>query len=128
MTPPLDDKRAKDFRHAARSGAVQVLTAIAQGVIAATQIVFARLYGASVLGTYQAALAVIEIAARAATGGADKAMLRYVPAGRAANEPESVRRALGSGLRTSLLVGGTVSIAVLVGAGGLSRLMTESSL
>ena len=61
----------KDVAHAARSGGVQVLTILLQAVTGATQVVFARLFGPTVYGMYQALLAVVELGGRAAAGGAD---------------------------------------------------------
>jgi O-antigen/teichoic acid export membrane protein len=118
----------KDAGHAARSGAVQVLTAVAQGVIAATQVIFARLYGAATLGAYQAAYALIEVAARGGTGGADKAMLRYVAAARANGDSEAVRRALGTGLRLCLIVAGSIAVILAAFAGPIARLLGEPAL
>jgi O-antigen/teichoic acid export membrane protein len=109
---------AADARHAARSGAVQVLTILAQAVIAATQVVFARLYGQTAYGTYKATLAWIEMAARGGAAGADKSMLRYVAAARAAGDEEGVRRALGTGLRLCLGVA-TVGAMLLVASAGV---------
>ncbi len=103
-----------DARHAARSGAVQTLTILLQAVTSATQIVFARLFGPVIYGAYQAGLAVLDVATRAAPAGAGIAMLRYVAGARAARDPEGVRRALGAGLRlgltVSVLVGGVMAL------------------
>jgi len=105
-----------DARHAARSGIVQVLTVLLQAVTAATQVVFARLFGPAVYGAYQASLAVVELASRGAPGGADKAMLRYVAAGRAAGDPEMVRRALGTGLRLSFVMSAALAAGLTLWA------------
>ena len=56
-----DRSRDADMRHAARSGGVQVLTIIAQGILPLAQVVFARLFGAAVFGAYQTSIAVIEV-------------------------------------------------------------------
>jgi PST family polysaccharide transporter len=101
-----------DAGHAARSGAVQVLTILAQALIAATQVVFARLYGQMVYGSYVSALAVLEVFCRGGTGGADKAMLRYVAASRAVGDAAGVRSALGTGLRLGMAVAGSFAIAL----------------
>jgi O-antigen/teichoic acid export membrane protein len=119
-----------DARHAARSGAVQTLTILLQAVTSATQVVFARLFGPVIYGAYQAALAILELATRAAPAGADKAMLRYVAGARAARDPEGVRRALGTGLRlglaVSVVVGGALALGAnwIAGALGLPSLAT----
>jgi O-antigen/teichoic acid export membrane protein len=109
--------RAADARHAARSGAMQVLTILAQAVIAATQIVFARLYGVAVFGAYGATMAFVDLAARGGAAGAPSAMLRYVAASRAAGDEEGVRRALGTGLRLCLAVAGSCGLLLLLAAG-----------
>jgi O-antigen/teichoic acid export membrane protein len=79
--------------------------------------VFARLFGEAIYGAYVTARAVIEIAARGGAAGADKAMLRYVAAARAAGDEEGVRRAMGTGLRMALAVAGTLSLLILLLAG-----------
>ena len=118
MKPPTtaSDRHEADIRHAARSGAVQALTIMAQGVIAFTQVVFNRLFGDAIYGAYVAVRAIVEIAARGGAAGADKAMLRYIAAARAAGDEEGVRRALGTGLRLCLAVAGTFSVLIFVGA------------
>ncbi len=120
MTAPAGHAEA-DARHAARSGAVQTLTILLQAVTSATQVIFARLFGPAIYGAYQAALAVLELATRAAPAGADKAMLRYVAAARAAGDPEGVRRALGTGLRLGLAVSVGIGLALGLGAGAIAR-------
>jgi O-antigen/teichoic acid export membrane protein len=110
------DRHEADTRHAARSGAIQVLTIVVQTGIFLTQMLFARLFGEAIYGAYRAAMAIIEIAARGGAGGADKAMLRYVAAARASGDEEAVRRALGAGLRQALVVAGTLSLLIFLGA------------
>lgn len=120
--------RQADARHAARSGAVQVLTVVAQGLLGATQAVFARLFGPQVYGAYLSALALLEVVGRAGVAGADKAMLRYVAARRAAGDAAGVRSALATGLRLNLTVGGILAIAVAVAAPRLAALVGEPAL
>ncbi len=117
-----------DARHAARSGAVQVLTILAQALLAATQVVFARLYGKPIYGAYLSALAVLEVLYRAGAGGADKAMLRYVAAARAAGDEAGVRSAIGTGLRLNLLVSGLFGLALVIAAPGIARIMGQTGL
>lgn len=117
-----------DARHAARSGAVQVLTILAQAMIAATQVVFARLYGQLVYGSYVSALAVVEVLNRGGTGGADKAMLRYVAAARAAGDAAGVKSAIGTGLRLGMSVGACFGIALAFAAPLLASAFKEPSL
>jgi len=118
MKPPASasDRHEADVRHAARSGAIQALTVLAQGVIALTQVVFNRLFGDAVYGAYRTVMAAIEMAARGGAAGADKSMLRYVAAARAAGDEEGVRRALGTGLRLAIAVSGAFSLLIFLGA------------
>lgn len=129
MTERPDPQPADaDARHAARSGAVQTLTILLQAVTSATQVVFARLFGPAIYGAYQASLAVLELATRAAPAGADKAMLRYVAGARAARDPDGVRRALGSGLRLGIGVSLAIAVVLAVGAGAIGRALDLPSL
>jgi O-antigen/teichoic acid export membrane protein len=128
--PPAEDRSLSDHdaRHAARSGAVQVLTILAQGLLAATQVVFARLYGKPIYGSYLSALAVLEVLYRGGTGGADKAMLRYVAAARASNDPAGVRSAIGTGLRLNLLVAGVFGVGLVIAAPWIAAAVGERGL
>ncbi|MES1210167.1 MAG: oligosaccharide flippase family protein, partial [Pseudomonadota bacterium] len=129
MTDSPDPEPADaDARHAARSGAVQTLTILLQAVTSATQVVFARLFGPTIYGAYQAALAVLELATRAAPAGADKAMLRYVAGARAARDPEGVRRALGTGLRLGIGVSLAVGLTLAFAANWIARALELPSL
>jgi O-antigen/teichoic acid export membrane protein len=118
----------RDARHAARSGAVQVLTMLVQGLLAATQVVFARLYGKRIYGSYLSALAVLEVLSRGGAGGADKAMLRYVAAARAASDTATVRSAVGTGLRLTLVVSGIFGAALVIAATAIARAVGEPGL
>lgn len=120
--------RASDTLHAARSGGVQVLTVLGQATLPLAQVVVARLFGAAVFGAYQASVALIEVLLRGGTGGADKAMLRYVAASRARQDEVAVVRAIGTGLRLCLLVGGILSLALLLGARWLARFLATPAL
>jgi O-antigen/teichoic acid export membrane protein len=118
----------RDARHAAVSGAVQALTVVAQGLLGGTQVVFARLYGQEVYGWYLSALAVMDVVCRAAVAGADKAMLRYVPAFRARGNAEGVRSALATALRLALIGGALLGSAVAVAGPWLARVLHEPAL
>lgn len=110
------ERHDADTRHAARSGAVQALTVIVQSVIFLNQLLFAHLFGQAIYGGYVTMMAAIQIATRGGAAGADKSMLRYVAAARAAGDEEGVRRALGTGLRMCLAVAGTFSLMIFLGA------------
>lgn len=117
---PSQAPKEEDARHAARSGMVQVLTILLQAVTTGTQVIFARFFGPTLYGMYQAMIAVVELAGRAGPGGADKGMLRYVAGARAVGNTEGVRRALGSGLRLGLTVSAVVSLGVWLGADAIA--------
>jgi O-antigen/teichoic acid export membrane protein len=106
-----------DVTHAARSGAIQVLTVAGQALLTVTHVLLGRLFGPTVFGRYQAGLATMEVLTRTGTGGADKGMLRYVAAHRARGEGDLVRGALGTGLRLALGIGGTLALALIATSG-----------
>jgi O-antigen/teichoic acid export membrane protein len=105
-----------------------VLTILAQALLAATQVVFARLYGKPIYGAYLSALAVLEVLYRGGTGGADKAMLRYVAAARAANDGAAVHSAIGTGLRLNLLVAGSFGLALLIAAPWIAAALGQTGM
>lgn len=100
-----------------------MLTAFAQALNFVNQALFARLYGKEAYGTFTSVWFTIEILCRGGAGGADKAMLRYVAAGRAGKDPEAIRRALGTGFRLHFLIAGGFSILLVVAAPWLGRLL-----
>lgn len=124
----LSSVQQDDLRHAARSGAMQVLTVIAQSVAPVTQVIFARLFGAAVFGAYQTSVALLEVMVRGATAGADKAMLRYVGGAVAHRDEVKLASALHTGLRQGLLIGGPLSLALMLCAGIVSRLLEQPHL
>lgn len=119
---------SRDVTHAARSGAIQVLTIAGQALMAVTHVLLGNLFGATVFGRYQAGLAFMEVLTRTGTGGADKGMLRYVAAHRARGEGELVRSALGTGLRLALGIGGTLALWLAASSGIIAYLTHESTL
>jgi O-antigen/teichoic acid export membrane protein len=121
VAAPLDKEsaRAADAQHAARSGAVQVLTVIVQAMIFFTRVTFARLYGQATWGGYVIVANVAEMFTRGGAAGAPSSMLRYVASARAAGDQEGVRRALGAGLRLCLLVAGIAGVGLALGVGNL---------
>jgi O-antigen/teichoic acid export membrane protein len=128
MTVPSAVPHRGDARHAARSGAVQLLTIVAQGVLGAAQVVFARLFGPQIYGWYLSAVAVTELVSRGGAAGADKAMLRYVAAARAGGQPAEVRSAIASGLRLNLAVGGTLAVVLALAASPVAAALHQPAL
>ena len=120
--------RARDVTHAARSGAIQVLTIAGQALTTVTHVLLPHLFGTVVFGGYQTALAILEILTRTGTGGADKGMLRYVAAHRARGEAELVRSALGTGLRLAFAIGGTLGLALIATSGLIAQRTHEPAL
>jgi O-antigen/teichoic acid export membrane protein len=117
MSPGRDSAKSDDTQHAARSGAVQALTIVVQAVLFLTESVFARLFGPTVYGGYSILKSSMEVCTRGAAAGAPSSMLRYVAAARTQGDEEGVRRALGSGLRLCLIVGGMVGLGLALGLG-----------
>jgi O-antigen/teichoic acid export membrane protein len=115
--PSKEEARAADAQHAARSGAMQVLTIVVQAMIFLTRLTFARLYGQVIFGGYLLIVGVTEMFARGGAAGAPSSMLRYVASARAAGDEEGVRRALGAGLRLALGVGAVAALALAAGLG-----------
>jgi O-antigen/teichoic acid export membrane protein len=108
--PPGDASRV------ARSGAVQVLAAIGQGMSPVYQILVARLFGPHAQGVYATSMSYLEVLGRTAVAGSDRGLLRYVAAHRAEGSPEKIPPALGAALRLSLGVAVLVTGALLVAA------------
>jgi len=113
----------EDQTHAAKSGLVQALTALGQGLLPLAQVLMARLFGATIFGVYQTTLAVVEMALRGGTGGADKAMLRYVAAARGQGDEPGMLRALGTGLRLCLALSLPLAAVLALGAPWLAALL-----
>jgi O-antigen/teichoic acid export membrane protein len=111
-----DAVRKADVSHAARSGAVQVLTALAQAILPFAQVIVARLFGATVFGLYQSTVAIIEVLTRGGTGGTDKAMLRYVAGLRAREERAGMLSALGTGIRLASSIAGCIAVLLVLAA------------
>ena len=131
MTPEGASDRAagaRDVAHAARSGAMQVLTIAGQALLTVTHILLARLFGPVVFGSYQTCLAIVEMLTRSGTGGADKGMLRYVAAHRARGEADLVRSALGTGLRLAVGIAAMLAVALIAGSGLAARITHQPSL
>ena len=100
--PPTD--RASDARHVARSGVLQLLSALGQGLMPVTHILIARLFGAAIFGAYQASVAILEVLTRAGLVGSMHGMHRFIPAHRAEGDADLEQRALGTGIRLTVAV------------------------
>ncbi|MBN2574844.1 MAG: oligosaccharide flippase family protein [Deltaproteobacteria bacterium] len=122
------ERRDADVSHAARSGAMQVVTILGQGLLPLAHILIARLFGTVVFGAYQGTLAFVEMATRGGTGGADKAMLRYIAGFRGRGDASSEASALGTGLRLCVSVALPLAIGLMLGAPLLARLLHEPEL
>jgi O-antigen/teichoic acid export membrane protein len=104
--------RASDVRHVARSGVLQLLSAVGQGLLPVTHILVARLFGAATFGAYQASLAILELLTRAGMVGSMHGMHRFIPAHRAAGDADLEQSALGTGLRMTVAVSCVLSLAL----------------
>ncbi len=117
-----------DVEHAARSGAIQVLTISGQALLTVSHVVLARLFGQAVFGTYQASAAILEMVTRGGTGGADKAMLRYVAGHRARGEHDLVRSAMGTALRMCIVIAGGFALLLGIVADPVARISGEAGM
>lgn len=108
--------RQTDASHAAHSGAVQVLTVLSSLILPVVHILVAHLFGKVIQGIYLSLLSFIEVVTRGGTGGADKAMLRYVAGYRGQGDESNVLRAVGTGLRLCFFVAGSIVVVMIVGA------------
>src|SRR4051794_24714914 len=99
---------AADAAHAARGGLLQLLGAIAQGLMPIYHVLVARLFGQATFGLYQTSLVIVELCTRLGWMGGDRAMHRFIAGHRAAGEDEMAQRAFGGALRLT----GSVSAVV----------------
>jgi O-antigen/teichoic acid export membrane protein len=101
---------------------MQAITIAVQGLQTVTHVLFARLFGAAVFGSYQTCLAILEMLTRGGTGGADKGIYRYLAAYRATGDAQSAQRALGTALRVGVGLGSTLAVLLVVLSGPIARL------
>ena len=106
------EQKARDARHAARSGVLQLLSAIGQGLTPVTHILIARLFGIATFGAYQASVAAVDVLARAGTAGGVGGEHRFIAAHRAAGDEALAQRALGTGIRLAVAVSGVIALAL----------------
>ena len=111
-----------DAARVARSGVVQVLAAIGQGLSPVYQIMIARLFGAHAQGVYATALSYLEVLGRTAVAGSDRGLQRFVAAHRADDRPELVTQALAAALRLSFRAALLVTGALVLAAPAIARL------
>jgi O-antigen/teichoic acid export membrane protein len=125
--PPAPDRDAHedDRGYAAKSGMLQMLFIGAQALQPVYQVMIARLFGPLVYGLYGGALSILEVLTRLGVFGADKAMYRFVAAHREAGETDDETRALGTGLRMTVVAGGLVALATLLFADAAARLFRK---
>jgi O-antigen/teichoic acid export membrane protein len=122
------EQEARDARHAARSGVLQLLSAVGQGLLPVTHILIARLFGAATFGAYQASVAVVDVLARAGTAGSVGGEHRFIAAHRAAGDEAMAQRALGTGIRLAVAVGGLITLALGLLAPVLARAWRDPTL
>ena len=108
--PGTTSTQHADAAHAARSGLSQIAAMLGQGLMPLQRILVSRVFGQTAYGLYRASADMCEVLMRAGMVGADKGLLRFVAAHRAANEPDLEERAIGSALR---LAGGVLSFLAL---------------
>jgi len=126
-SPPASD-RAKDAQHVARSGVLQLLSALGQGLMPVTHILVANLYGKAVFGAYQAAVAILDLLTRAGQAGSMGGMHRFIAAHRASGDEDLTKRALGTGIRLTVGVSSLLALALALLARPIAHWWHEPSL
>ena len=127
QSAPLPN-RAGDARHIARSGVLQLLSAVGQSLMPVTHILVARLFGRAVFGAYQASVAVLDVLTRAGQVGSMGGMHRFIAAHRAAGQEDLTKRALGTGVRLTVVVSGILAVGLGLLATPIARAWHEPSL
>jgi O-antigen/teichoic acid export membrane protein len=122
------EQKARDARHVARSGLLQLLSALGQGLMPVTHILIARLFGQETFGAYQANLAVVDVAARGGPVGSVGSLHRFIAAHRAAGDADLARRALGTGIRLTVAVSSILALGLGLLAPVLARAWGEPNL
>jgi O-antigen/teichoic acid export membrane protein len=122
------EQKASDVRHAARSGVLQLLSAVGQSLMPVTHILIARLFGTATFGAYQANAAMVEVLARAGPVGAVSGEHRFIAAHRAAGDADLTRRALGTGIRTATVASSLLALGLALLAPALARAWQEPTL
>jgi O-antigen/teichoic acid export membrane protein len=112
--------RPADAAHAARGGLLQLVGAIAQGLMPIYHVTVARLFGQATFGLYQTSLVVVELCTRLGWMGGDRAMHRFIAGHRAAGEDEMAQRAFGGALRLTASVSAIVAIALVFASGTIA--------
>jgi O-antigen/teichoic acid export membrane protein len=102
---------AGDVRHAARGGLLQLLAALGQGLMPVTHVLMARLYGLPTFGAFQANAAIVDLLSRGGPVGSVGSMHRFIAAHRATGEEDLAQRALGTGLRLTVVVSTVLALA-----------------
>jgi O-antigen/teichoic acid export membrane protein len=132
MEPPVPSAPsadpAADVRHVARSGVLQLLAAVGQGLMPVTQILIARLFGTATFGAYQASVAIVEVLARTGPLGGVSGEHRFIAAHRAAGEADLMQRALGTGIRLAAVASSILVVALVLLAPALASAWREPSL
>ena len=126
--PAPSTDRASDARHVARSGVVQLLSALGQGLLPVTHILVARLFGAAVFGAYQASVAIVDVLTRAGQVGSMGGMHRFIAAHRATGDADLEKRALGTGIRLTVTVSSLLALGLALLAEPIARAWHEASL
>jgi O-antigen/teichoic acid export membrane protein len=119
--PAPGSDRASDARHVARSGVLQLLSALGQGIMPVTHILIARLFPTIVFGGYQACLALLDVLSRAGLAGSMHGMHRFIPAHRAAGQADLEQRALGTGIRLTVGISTVIALALALLATPIAR-------
>jgi O-antigen/teichoic acid export membrane protein len=126
--PAPSPDRSSDARHVARSGVLQLLSALGQGLMPVTNILVARLFGMAIFGAYQASVAILDVLTRTGQAGSMGGMHRFIAAHRAAGEADLEKRALGTGIRLTVAVSSVLAVGLALLAKPIARAWHEPSL
>lgn len=124
--PPPD--RAGDARHIARSGVLQLLSALGQSLMPVTHILVARLFGRTIFGAYQASVAILDVLTRTGQVGSMGGMHRFIAAHRAAGDDDLTKRALGTGIRLTVVVSSLLAVGLGLLATPIARAWHDPNL
>jgi O-antigen/teichoic acid export membrane protein len=122
------EQKARDVRHAARGGLVQLLAAIGQGLMPVTHVLMARLYGLATFGAFQANAAIVDVLNRTGPVGSIGSLHRFIAGHRATGEEDLAQRALGSGIRLTATVSTVLALGMALLAPILARAWGEPSM
>jgi O-antigen/teichoic acid export membrane protein len=120
-----DDVRAKDHKHSVRGARTNFLTLIGQTTLFGFAFVVARLFGPAVWGAYSTAYQIVEVLVRSSQFATDKAVLVFVPARRAKADEAGAARAVGAGVKITVITAVLCAIGMAIAAFPVGAIAAE---